>query len=184
VDPSFKSGTSSYDPDLDDADGTIVAQYYNCSEVRAWAALPPQARAVLQVAVREASQAASLGTDSKPRVCAALDPWLAAQSARELHAADGVRLLLAARQPPKMPPLTPLPRLPPTATSPRQIAQPLYNLSDPATGAATNQPPQCAQLYNPRGLPWAFHHLPMAGRHPGFPLWFDINLAADDAQTW
>lgn len=36
VDPVFKRGTSSYDPDLDDADGAIVTQYYNCSEVRRW----------------------------------------------------------------------------------------------------------------------------------------------------
>lgn len=34
MDPVFKRGTSSYNPDLDDADGTIVTQYYNCSEVR------------------------------------------------------------------------------------------------------------------------------------------------------
>lgn len=33
VDPVFKRGTSSYDPDLDDAEGRIVEQHYNCSEV-------------------------------------------------------------------------------------------------------------------------------------------------------
>lgn len=65
-----------------------------------------------------------------------------------------------------------------------QISQPLYNLTDPYTNLTSNTPPHCAQLYNPRGLPWAFHHLPMAQRINGFPVWFDINLSADAAQTW
>jgi hypothetical protein len=67
---------------------------------------------------------------------------------------------------------------------PLQIAQPLYNLTDLSTNLTSNTPPHCAQLYNPRGLPWAFHHLPMAQRADGFPVWIDINLSADDAQTW
>ena len=65
-----------------------------------------------------------------------------------------------------------------------QISAPVYNLVEPATNLTTNQPPHCAQLYNPRGLPWAFHHFPMAGRQQGFPVWFDINLDAGGAQTW
>jgi hypothetical protein len=143
VDPSFKSGTSSYNPDLDDANGAIVGQYYNCSEVGLSACGPP---------ITSLAPAAP---------AAALLRWPHGMISADVAA----------------------PRTS-TPTHPGQIAEPLFNLSDPASGTTTNQPPQCAQLYNPRGLPWAFHHFPMDGRTPGFPVWFDINLDADDAQAW
>jgi hypothetical protein len=34
VDPVFKLGTASYNPDLNDANNSIVLNYYNCSTLR------------------------------------------------------------------------------------------------------------------------------------------------------
>lgn len=34
------------------------------------------------------------------------------------------------------------------------------------------------------GVPFAFRHRPLAGLGPGFPVWLDINLSQDGAQTW
>jgi hypothetical protein len=48
----------------------------------------------------------------------------------------------------------------------------------------TNPAPYCGELYNPRTLPWGFHFFPLEGLPNGFPVWFDIDLSADDAQTW
>ncbi len=33
MDPVFKAGTQSYNPDLNDPQGQIVQQFYNCSEI-------------------------------------------------------------------------------------------------------------------------------------------------------
>jgi hypothetical protein len=35
-----------------------------------------------------------------------------------------------------------------------------------------------------RGLPFAFHHMPLKDLPDGFPIWFDINLSQDGASTW
>jgi hypothetical protein len=47
-----------------------------------------------------------------------------------------------------------------------------------------NKEPYCAELYNPRTLPWGFHFFQLDGLPNGFPVWFDIDLSAADAQTW
>jgi len=44
-----------------------------------------------------------------------------------------------------------------------------------ALGAAvTNVRPYCANLFSPTSEPWAFHHVPLAGRPPGYPVWLDV----------
>lgn len=52
----------------------------------------------------------------------------------------------------------------------------------------TTHPPTCHPTpppnHTPRSLPYAFHHLPLSGLPDGFPIWFDINLSEDGAQTW
>lgn len=59
-----------------------------------------------------------------------------------------------------------------------------YNVTDTVLNKTTNYPPYCAELYNKQDSPYAFHYFPLQGKDPGFPIWFDINLSADDAQTW
>ena len=52
------------------------------------------------------------------------------------------------------------------------------------TYATTNAPPFCAELYNARDLPYGFRSFNLVNLFGnGFPIWFDINLAAADAQT-
>ena len=68
------------------------------------------------------------------------------------------------------------------------LPTPTYNLTSAVPGAAatvTNAPPYCAELFNPRGLPWGFTSYPLTGYGgPGFPAFFDINLSADQAGGW
>ncbi|GBF96992.1 polycystin cation channel family [Raphidocelis subcapitata] len=59
-----------------------------------------------------------------------------------------------------------------------------YDAPDPATGLVGNPRPYCAQLFNPRNVPWGFHHFPLPGAPPGFPVWIDINLSQGGALTW
>ena len=65
-----------------------------------------------------------------------------------------------------------------------------YNLTSPpailgSAAALSNPPPYCAELFNPRTLPWGFTPHPLAGySSPGFPAFFDINLSAEDAAGW
>lgn len=33
-------------------------------------------------------------------------------------------------------------------------------------------------------IPYGFHHFPLAGLPPGFPVWLDINLSQGGAATW
>ncbi len=33
-------------------------------------------------------------------------------------------------------------------------------------------------------MPYAFRHFPLKDLPAGFPVWFDINLSQDGAQTW
>lgn len=35
-----------------------------------------------------------------------------------------------------------------------------------------------------RHVPYAFRHFPLEGLPPGFPVWFDINLSQEGAETW
>lgn len=52
------------------------------------------------------------------------------------------------------------------------------------TYQTTNPPPYCAELYNARNLPYGFRSFDLTDLFgTGFPVWFDINLAAGDAQT-
>ncbi|KAK9819873.1 hypothetical protein WJX72_003501 [[Myrmecia] bisecta] len=64
---------------------------------------------------------------------------------------------------------------------------PTYNIPDPAapTVRTTNPPPYCAELFNARNLPYGFrsYHLSKLGGD-SFPVWFDINLSAADAQNY
>ncbi|KAL6749264.1 hypothetical protein V8C86DRAFT_2852326 [Haematococcus lacustris] len=57
-----------------------------------------------------------------------------------------------------------------------------YNM--PFLNKTVNAAPYCAELYNSQNLPYAFHYFPLPDREPGFPAFFDINLAAADALTW
>ncbi|PNW70325.1 hypothetical protein CHLRE_17g715300v5 [Chlamydomonas reinhardtii] len=94
VDPIFKRGTTLYNPDYDDVNGTKVLDFYNCSV----------------------------------------------------------------------------------------LSSPTYNVS--FLNQTVNPAPYCAELYNPQELPYAFHFFPLSGKDDGFPVWFDINLSQDGAQTW
>lgn len=55
---------------------------------------------------------------------------------------------------------------------------PRYNISGASLaasgGAITNAPPRCVNLFSPAGEPWAFHHVPLAGRPAGYPVWLDV----------
>jgi hypothetical protein len=35
-----------------------------------------------------------------------------------------------------------------------------------------------------RNVPYGFHHFPLSGAPPGFPVWLDINLSQAGAATW
>ncbi|KAI8467677.1 MAG: hypothetical protein J3K34DRAFT_480735 [Monoraphidium minutum] len=61
---------------------------------------------------------------------------------------------------------------------------PTYGGVEPATGLAVNPEPYCAELYNARSVPYGFHHFPLPGAPPGFPVWLDINLSQGGAATW
>lgn len=45
----------------------------------------------------------------------------------------------------------------------------------------TNYDSQCAVC---RSVPYAFWHLPLSELPPGYPVFLDINLSQDGAQTW
>jgi hypothetical protein len=42
----------------------------------------------------------------------------------------------------------------------------------------------CCLYLNPRNIPYGFHHFPLRGAVPGFPVWLDINLSQGGAATW
>eukprot|EP00879_Flechtneria_rotunda_P008905 GHRR01009325.1.p1 GENE.GHRR01009325.1~~GHRR01009325.1.p1 ORF type:complete len:543 (+),score=191.85 GHRR01009325.1:394-2022(+) len=65
-----------------------------------------------------------------------------------------------------------------------EISQPTFNIIEAATTLTVNAPPYCAELYNPRNIPYAFWHLPLSGLPAGFPVFFDINLSHEAAATW
>lgn len=58
----------------------------------------------------------------------------------------------------------------------------------PATAAQgqrlTNPPPFCAELFNPRNLPWGFHSVRLRRLGAGFPAVLDINLSQDAVLQW
>ncbi|KAF5834587.1 hypothetical protein DUNSADRAFT_8712 [Dunaliella salina] len=62
------------------------------------------------------------------------------------------------------------------------LSDPTYNVTFDTQVA--NQEPFCAELYSSQDLPYAFHHFPLEGKEPGFPVFFDINLSEDEAQNW
>ena len=62
------------------------------------------------------------------------------------------------------------------------LSRPTYNVQ--FLNQSVNQAPYCAELFNPQGLPYAFHFFPMDGKPDGFPVWLDINLAEGGAQNW
>lgn len=57
-------------------------------------------------------------------------------------------------------------------------------LPRPQGQRTTNAPPFCADLFNPRNLPYGFHSLRLQRLGAGFPAVLDINLSQEDAQTW
>ena len=53
------------------------------------------------------------------------------------------------------------------------------------TSATTNPAPYCAELYNARELPYGFFSFDLPQLFgEGFPVFFDINLSADEVQTF
>ena len=53
------------------------------------------------------------------------------------------------------------------------------------TAATTNPEPYCAELYNSRELPYGFFSFSLPRLFgDGFPIFFDINLSADDATAF
>lgn len=53
------------------------------------------------------------------------------------------------------------------------------------TSATTNPEPYCAELYNARELPYGFFSFDLPQLFgEGFPVFFDINLSADEVQTF
>ncbi|DBB14252.1 TPA: hypothetical protein ACH3X3_001198 [Trebouxia sp. C0006] len=53
------------------------------------------------------------------------------------------------------------------------------------TSATTNPEPYCAELYNARELPYGFFSFDLPQLFgQGFPVFFDINLSADDVQSF
>jgi hypothetical protein len=48
----------------------------------------------------------------------------------------------------------------------------------------TNPPPFCADLYNPRNLPYGFHSVRLRRLGDGFPAVLDINLSQEDVLSW
>ncbi|GFR50551.1 hypothetical protein Agub_g12825 [Astrephomene gubernaculifera] len=62
------------------------------------------------------------------------------------------------------------------------LTSPTYDVN--FLNQTVNPAPYCAELYNPQKLPYAFHYFPLDGKADGFPVWFDINLSEDGAQTW
>lgn len=53
------------------------------------------------------------------------------------------------------------------------------------TTATTNPEPYCAELYNARELPYGFFSFDLPQLFgQGFPVFFDINLSADDVQSF
>jgi hypothetical protein len=45
-------------------------------------------------------------------------------------------------------------------------------------------PPTTPSRAPRRNIPYGFHHFPLTGAHPGFPVWLDINLSEQGAATW
>lgn len=45
-------------------------------------------------------------------------------------------------------------------------------------------PPHSPVLNPTRNIPFGFHHFPLEGAPPGFPVWLDINLSQEGASTW
>lgn len=53
------------------------------------------------------------------------------------------------------------------------------------TLTTTNPEPYCAELYNARELPYGFFSFDLPQLFgKGFPVFFDINLSADEVQTF
>lgn len=53
------------------------------------------------------------------------------------------------------------------------------------TSATSNPEPYCAELYNARDLPYGFFSFDLPQLFgQGFPVFFDINLSADDVQSF
>ena len=53
------------------------------------------------------------------------------------------------------------------------------------TSATTNPEPYCAELYNARDVPYGFFSFDLPQLFgQGFPVFFDINLSADDVQSF
>lgn len=53
------------------------------------------------------------------------------------------------------------------------------------TSATSNPAPYCAELYNARELPYGFFSFDLPQLFgEGFPVFFDINLSADEVQTF
>lgn len=68
-----------------------------------------------------------------------------------------------------------------------------YNLSSAGAAAGigsaatttTNPPPYCAELFNPRSLPWGFFSFPLPGfGGVGYPAFIDINLSQEASLAW
>lgn len=58
-------------------------------------------------------------------------------------------------------------------------------LADVQTLTTTNPEPYCAELYNARELPYGFFSFDLPQLFgKGFPVFFDINLSADEVQTF
>ena len=56
---------------------------------------------------------------------------------------------------------------------------------DVQTSATSNPEPYCAELYNARELPYGFFSFDLPQLFgEGFPVFFDINLSADEVQTF